>query len=554
MASLTSLLPKPKNTFRKSTYKKSNFVQNTSVAVTVKGPPPYRKRLGFAPRTPADFGDGGAFPEIHVSQFPLNMGLKETEKNSTLPLKVDANGKLDYSALVKYGQDKDRKVQTSFRDAMPTDLTARDQFEKPSQEEIDEVTEKTKMALQKIIDEKVANSQPKHVIAKKETEAPKFYKYTPTEQFNNPNAPKERVVRIVQLQADPLEPPMAKYRRMPRPPPSPPAPVLHSPTRKVTVQEQNAWKIPPCVSNWKNPRGYTIPLDKRLAADGRGLQEVVINDNFAKLSESLYIADRQARDEIEQRAALERKLAESQKREKEEKLRLLAQQAREERSGIGRREEEESDDERRHDSSYKEREEIRRIRQKERERELKSKRRGKDSDRDVSEKVALGVAKPTYSVEQSFDSRLFNQSEGLNSGFKDEEAYDLYDKPLFKGSSANLIYRPKKSNVDDEIAGTSAAVDALLDTARFKPQKGFAGTEEAKPYEGPVQFEKDEEQDDPFGLNEFLTEAKKGKRALDSIGSKGLMTVGGYAGSKEEISASSGRKIEFQSAKKTRQQ
>ena len=41
------------------------------------------------------------------------------------------------------------------------------------------------------------------------------------------------------------------------------------------------------ISFWclQNPKGYTIPLDKRLAADGRGLQEVQINDNFAKLSE-----------------------------------------------------------------------------------------------------------------------------------------------------------------------------------------------------------------------------------------------------------------------------
>jgi hypothetical protein len=37
-------------------------------------------------------------------------------------------------------------------------------------------------------------------------------------------------------------------------------------------------------------QGYTIPLDKRLAADGRGLQEVSINDNFAKFTEALYIA------------------------------------------------------------------------------------------------------------------------------------------------------------------------------------------------------------------------------------------------------------------------
>lgn len=57
-------------------------------------------------------------------------------------------------------------------------------------------------------------------------------------------------------------------------PRSPPAPVMHSPPRKVTVEQQKAWSIPPCISNWKNAKGYTIPLDKRLAADGRGLQQV----------------------------------------------------------------------------------------------------------------------------------------------------------------------------------------------------------------------------------------------------------------------------------------
>jgi len=27
--------------------------------------------------------------------------------------------------------------------------------------------------------------------------------------------------------------------------------------------------------NWKNIKGYTIPLDKRLAADGRSLQVII---------------------------------------------------------------------------------------------------------------------------------------------------------------------------------------------------------------------------------------------------------------------------------------
>jgi hypothetical protein len=36
--------------------------------------PPYGKRQGFVPRSVEDHGDGGAFPEIHVAQYPLNMG------------------------------------------------------------------------------------------------------------------------------------------------------------------------------------------------------------------------------------------------------------------------------------------------------------------------------------------------------------------------------------------------------------------------------------------------------------------------------------------------
>ena len=40
----------------------------------------------------------------------------------------------------------------------------------------------------------------------------------------------------------------------------------------VTAKDRQDWKIPPCISQWKNACGYTIPLDKRLLADGRQLQ------------------------------------------------------------------------------------------------------------------------------------------------------------------------------------------------------------------------------------------------------------------------------------------
>ncbi|KAJ0959920.1 hypothetical protein J5N97_000321 [Dioscorea zingiberensis] len=90
---------------------------------------------------------------------------------------------------------------------------------------------------------------------------------------------------------DPLEPPKFKHKRVPKASGSPPVPVMHSPPRPVTAKDQQDFNIPLCISNWRNPKGYTIPLDKRLAADERGLQDVQINDNFAKLSEALYVAE-----------------------------------------------------------------------------------------------------------------------------------------------------------------------------------------------------------------------------------------------------------------------
>lgn len=55
----------------------------------------------------------------------------------------------------------------------------------------------------------------------------------------------------------------------------------------------------------------------------------------------------------------------------------------------------------------------------------------RDRDRDVSEKIALGLAQPT-GQDMQFDQRLFNQTAGMDSGFGAEDGYSLYDKPLFQ--------------------------------------------------------------------------------------------------------------------------
>ena len=44
--------------------------------------------------------------------------------------------------------------------------------------------------------------------------------------------------------------------------------------------------------------------------------------------------------------------------------------------------------------------------------------------------------------------------------------------------------------------------------SRFVPDKGFAGTDRDRRRDGPVQFER-EDDEDPFGLDEFLKTVKK---------------------------------------------
>merc|ERR1711920_953544 len=105
-------------------------------------------------------------------------------------------------------------------------------------------------------------------------------------------------------------------------------PVIHSPPNILDSKKTLNWKIPPVVSNWKNVKGYIIPLDKRLLADGRNLQEAKINDNFAKLSEALYIAEQKAREDMELRRRIAEEHALREKERKDTEMRASAMQAR----------------------------------------------------------------------------------------------------------------------------------------------------------------------------------------------------------------------------------
>ncbi|KAI9020396.1 SKIP/SNW domain-containing protein [Hyaloraphidium curvatum] len=582
------------------------------------GPPPYRQRQNWQPRTVADYGDGGAFPEVHVLQYPYDMGRKKQQKPSVagkggvLPLQVDEEGNLRYDAILKQGHDDKRVVHSTAKDLMGRDVRESDDWARPDEEVVKETTDRTREALEKITQSRITANQPKGVMEKSEDGGPQIIKYVPSKQGPQYNSgASHRIIRLAEAPVDPMEPPKFKHKKLPRPPPSPPAPVMHSPPRKVSAEEQKEWFIPPSISNWKNRHGYTIPLDKRLASDGRGLQEVTINDNFAKLSEALFIADRHAREEVRLRAEMAAKLAAKEKKDKEERLRMLAQKAREERAGLGpsvggsagapppgavtganampvsgrpraadlndsgsdsdgdrgrrrrspsgstppRRRRSPSDSRSRSRSGsrtpprrragsddeeldadarrkMRERDELRRERQKQRERELrlshmgqetKQKYLSKNSERDISEKIALGIAQPTRNQETMFDARLFNRSEGIGSGLAgDDDGYNLYDKPLFAGSSASVIYKPPKATSDRETYG-GVDMDGVEKMVRSgAPARGFQGTEgsaNADRIDGPVQFER--EAADPFGLDQFLGAAKRGREAGEGDGDDG---------------------------------
>ncbi|XP_072032631.1 SNW domain-containing protein 1-like [Amphiura filiformis] len=526
MVSLADILPAPRQWNQDDLEIQRPKPSTSLIAVGRSSAPPYGHRKGWIPRSAMDYGDGGAFPEIQVAQYPLDMGrTKGTGKGSNAVAKtVDAEGKVKYDALARVGHGKDKVVHSKPQDLIPTQITSEDdpEIQRPDEDDIQETTEKTRLALEKLVQGKISAAMP--VRHAEKTAPAQYIRYTPSQQgvaFNS--GAKQRVIRMVEVQKDPMEPPRFKTnKKIPRGPPSPPAPVMHSPTRKVTVKEQQEWKIPPCISNWKNSKGYTIPLDKRLAADGRGLQNPQINENFAKLAEALYIADRKAREAVEMRASMEKRVAQKEKEKREEQLKELAQKAREDRAGI--RQQAEADD------AARERDKLRDDRHRDRQRERNINRAAPDRrsklekqrERDVSEQIALGLPNRggRGGDDVQFDQRLFNTSKGLDSGFGagEDESYNVYSEPWRKDQNiANAVYRPSK-NADKDIYGGD--LDDLIRQKRFVPDKDFAGTDRSRRRDGPVQFER-EDDEDPFGLDEFLKTVKKAdKRPAEGSSSR----------------------------------
>lgn len=126
-----------------------------------------------------DYNDGGAYPEIPVVQYPLNMGKPGQKNTSVISLSVDEQGDVKYDAIVKQGS-KGKIVKVGI-DSVKEKAGDAQSLALPTPEEEASCTEKTRKALESLLEAKVSSSLTSRVSEQKNE--PTFVRYTP-----NPNA------------------------------------------------------------------------------------------------------------------------------------------------------------------------------------------------------------------------------------------------------------------------------------------------------------------------------------------------------------------------------
>lgn len=201
------------------------LLQDTQHEIVLRrsGPPVYGERSGWRPRSAEDFGDGGAFPEIPVAQYPLEMGRKGTASTSNaMAVQVDGEGKVKYDAIARRNHSENRIIHSSFKDLIPLrqradmgDLS----LERPTQDDVAASTAKTKEALEKLVSGAVAAQKPKNVRGREDRDVT-YVRYKPAQQMGDTAKKNDRIIKIVGRQQDPMEPPKFKRKRIPRGPPS----------------------------------------------------------------------------------------------------------------------------------------------------------------------------------------------------------------------------------------------------------------------------------------------------------------------------------------------
>lgn len=394
-------------------------------------------------------------------------------------------------------------------------------LKKPTEEETLENIYNTKKALEKLTNRRIKTYQSfKTNSLSNESNKNNQLCYKYIDYRLDSNKSKSHLIKLVALPVDPLSNLKYKHHKIPLSNTNEKnfVPVLQEPAQKLSYEEQKKWKIPPCVNMSNNPKGLVIPLDIRLANDGRNLREYQANQNFAKLADILALTEKNVRKEIEDRNKIAQSIQIAAAMKKEQELREAAKQARQERklnnnsSSLmlsldsednkikkdksdkmsnddisnylkNKRKRSEEDEEK----EKRERNELRAIRKKEieYERRIEIQKKYEKEGRDVNDKVLLGQNN-IVNNSNVIDSRLYDQEGGIENVFDYNEDCEVYDKPLFNGKN-------KLSNIYKTF-NTSGGNNSKRLMSKIISQGGkiFNSDMDAinSRKEGPVQFEK----------------------------------------------------------------
>ena len=116
-------------------------------------------------------------------QYPLNMGRPGQKSSALVTVQVDESGKIRTDMIVKQGGNKNKIVQSQMSDIKEKEADL-DKMALPEEKEIQDTAEKTRMALEALIQSKITSSKPSTAATSLEVADATYIRYTP-----NPNAP-----------------------------------------------------------------------------------------------------------------------------------------------------------------------------------------------------------------------------------------------------------------------------------------------------------------------------------------------------------------------------
>ena len=402
----------------------------------------------------------------------------------------------------------------------------KDFLKKPSEESTLENIYNTKKALEKLSNHRIKTYQSfktnnLNLDSNKNNQL--TYKYI-NYQFDSQNnsSKNSHLIKLVALPVDPLSNIKYRHHKIPLSNTNEKnfVPVLQTPSKPLSLEEQKKWKIPPCVNMSNNPKGLVIPLDIRLANDGRNLREYKANKNFAKFADILALTEKNVRKEIDERNKIAQSIQIAAAMKKELELKEAAKQARMERKSFNKnnnassvvysldnsdflnnnnKNREEShilnnkrkrsinSEEEKESIERKERNELREIRKKEIEYERRQEliKKYEKEGRDINDKVLLGQNN-MINNNNVIDSRLYEIEGGIENPFDYNEDVQVYDKPLFNDKN-------KLSNIYKNFNSTGGENTKKL-MGKILSQKGKLFNTDLDAInsrkEGPVQFEK----------------------------------------------------------------